>query len=165
MWHGRGFLALHRLEFPHKFDGIIPPLRGMQESKQMTRRNCIWLALALGACRQRTPLPSLLPETVANVWRRTSLRELSVSDAPDPVPRSSIRRLEIAGYEGPGKLEARVYEMSSQGVAFDLVQRWRPSADTVFFNQGEFLVVVKWEQADRQALRDFVRELESRLPK
>jgi hypothetical protein len=129
----------------------------------MTRRTWMWLALALSACRQRSTPLDLLPETVTNVWRRGSLLEPPVSEAPDPVPRTSVKRLQTAVYEGPGKLEARVYELTSSAVGLDMVQRWRPSADTVFFNQGDFLVVVKWQQADRQALHDFVSELEKRL--
>src|ERR1035438_4701839 len=49
------------------------------------------------------------------------------------VPRTSVERLEVASYEGPGKLEARVYALTSPEVGVDLAQRWRPSADTVFF--------------------------------
>jgi len=136
----------------------------MQELKLMSRRNWMWLALLLGACRANAPLPpDLFPEMVANVWRRTALEDLPVSEAPDPVPRTSVERLRTAAYEGPGKLEARVYELSSPGVGLDLVQRWRPSADTVFFYQGRYFVVVKWQQADRRALHEFVRELEKRL--
>jgi hypothetical protein len=137
----------------------------MQELKLMSRRNWMWLALAIGACRRNAPLPAgFFPETVAHVWRRTAARNLPVSEAPDPVPRTSVERLQTATYEGPGKLEARVYELSSPGVGLDLAQRWRPSADTVFFYRGRYFVVVKWQQADRKALQEFVRELEKRLP-
>ena len=137
----------------------------MQELKLMSRRNWMWLALALGACRRIAPLPAdFFPETVANVWRRAAVRNPPVSEAPDPVPRTSVERLQVAAYEGPGKLEARVYELSSPGVGLDLAQRWRPSADTVFFNRGRYFVVVKWQAEDRKALQEFVRELEKRLP-
>ena len=136
----------------------------MQELKLMPRRNWMWLALALTACGRKAPLPAdLLPETVANIWRRAAVRNLAVSEAPDPVPRLSVERLQVASYEGPGKLEARVYELSSPGVGLDLAQRWRPSADTVFFYRGQYFVVVMWQQADRKALQEFVRELEKRL--
>ena len=136
----------------------------MQELKLMSPRNWMWLALALGACGRNAPLPAdFFPETVANVWHRTATRNLPVSDAPDPVPRTSVERLQVAAYEGPGRLEARIYELSSPGVGLDLMQRWRPSADTVFFYRGRYFVVVKWQQADRKALEEFVRELEKRL--
>ena len=37
------------------------------------------------------------------------------------------------------------------GCGLDLVQHWRPSADTVFFNPGRYFVVIKWQQAERKA--------------
>jgi hypothetical protein len=45
----------------------------------------------------------------------------------------------------------------------DLAQRWRPSADTVFFSRGAYFVVVKWQAADRSALQAFVRNVEKTL--
>jgi hypothetical protein len=48
-------------------------------------------------------------------------------------------------------------------VGLELSQRWRPSADTVFFSRGRFFVVVKWQAAQRQALESFIRELQGRL--
>ena len=131
----------------------------------MQRRDFAWLALAVSACRRSTAPVEVFPETVAGVWHRTSLRDAPVSDAPDPVPRTSVVRLRTAGYQGPGKLAARAYELTSPGVGLDLVQRWRPSADTIFFYRGRYFIVVKWEQAERQALEQFVRELEGRLAK
>ena len=102
---------------------------------------------------------------MAGVWKRTALVNPPASSTPDPVPRTAVNRLQTATYAGPGKLEARAYELDSPAVALDLVQRWRPSADTVFFYRGRFFVVVKWDQADRKALEAFVRELEARLGK
>jgi hypothetical protein len=129
----------------------------------MLRRSWLWLVLALNGCRSQAPLPDLFPANVAGVWRRTALANPPVSSTPDPVPRSAVNRLQTATYEGPGKLEARVYELDSPAVALDLVQRWRPSADTVFFYRGRYFVVVKWDQAERKSLEAFVRELEARL--
>jgi hypothetical protein len=127
------------------------------------RCGLLLLALLVGACGRPAPL-NLFPETVAGVWKRTSIRESTAPDPPDPVPRTSVQRVETASYEGAGKLEARAYELTSSEVALDLVQRWRPSSDTVFFYCGPFFVVVKWEQAERKPLRDFIRETEARLP-
>ena len=93
------------------------------------------------------------------------MHQTPVSESPDPVPRSAVSQLEIAAYDGPGKLEARVYELTSPDVGATLMQRWRPSADTVFFAQGRFFAVVKWQQADRAALQEFVRELEAEMKK
>lgn len=160
----RLFLAFPFAGLNFAITAMVSSHEGMQELKLMSRRNWMWLALAIGACGRNVPLPAdLLPATVANVWHRAAARNLAVSEAPDPVPRTSVERLQVAAYEGPGKLEARVYELSSPDVGLDLAQRWRPSADTVFFYRGRYFVVVKWQQADRKALQEFVRELEKRL--
>jgi hypothetical protein len=121
------------------------------------------LAAVFAACGRVEPMPDLFPELAAGEWHRTSLHDLPAGESPDPVPRTSIDRIQTATYQGPGKLEARVYQLTSPAVGLDVVQRWHPSADTVFFNQGRYFVVVKWQEAERNALRAFVRELESRL--
>ena len=133
----------------------------------MKRRNWLMAAagwLAASGCRKPAALPrNVFPETVAGGWRRTERRELGASEAPDPVPRNEIERLVSASYEGPGKLEARVYVLDSEMVGVELSQRWKPSADTVFFARGPYFVVVKWQSAERKALEEFVREVENSL--
>ena len=145
---------------------VAPRFRAACQNRDwMTRRNWFWVAALLSACSRSAPPPDLFPPTVATVWRRTALRSLQPSEAPDPVPRTVINWLQSASYEGPGKLEARTYGVVSPGVALELVQRWRPSADTVFFYRDRFFVVIKWQDADRKALQAFVRELQMRLGK
>ena len=131
----------------------------------MARCNWLWLVLLFTECHRAEPLPDLFVGTVAGVWHRTALERPPVSDAPDPVPRSAVEQFETATYEGPGKLQVRVYALDSAAVALELVQRWRPSADTVFFNRGRYFVVLKWQDADRKALEAFVAEMEKRLGK
>jgi hypothetical protein len=120
-------------------------------------------ALLFTACHRAAIVPDLLPETVAGVWHRTAFDHPSVSDAPDPVPRSAVDQFQSATYEGPGKIDGRVYVLDSPNVALELAQRWRPSADTVFFYSGQYFVVLKWQDADRKALQAFVAELQKRL--
>ena len=128
----------------------------------MTRRSWLCLAVALAACGKKTEFPqNLFPETMSGGWRRTATGD--EIDPRDPVPRSAVEQTRTAAYAGPGQVEARVYQLSSAAVGLDLAQRWRPSADTVFFNQGVYFVVVKWQSAERAALQEFVRELEAKL--
>lgn len=130
----------------------------------MTRRKYIWAApaLALGACGTTSKLPAdLFPETADGGWRRTWVGD--VPDSRDPVPRGAVNASRAATYQGSGTLDVRAYQLSSPAVGLDLAQRWRPSADTVFFNQGVYFVVVKWQAADRQALKAFVRQMEAKL--
>lgn len=147
---------------------VSPRFRGHAKIEEVHRVMFTGTMLALIAvlvsCRPPAPLPGeLFPKEADGGWTRTSFQQPPVSDAPDPVPRTSVERFALATYKGPGKLEARVYQLSSPAVGVELAQRWRPSADTVFFYRGRFFVVVKWESADRKALEKFVRELERRL--
>jgi hypothetical protein len=128
----------------------------------MTRRACLLLTGALGACGRREATVQVLPDALAG-WKRTSWREVAVSDAPDPVPRNSVVRVQAADYTGPGKLEARAYELTGSAAGLDIAQGWRPSADTVFFWAQKWFVVIKWEEADRKALQRFTSALEMRL--
>ena len=124
----------------------------------------VWTIIALSGCGSPAALPpDLFPATAAGVWHRTATWELTESQAPDPVPRNEIERIAAASYDGPGRIEARVYALHTPEVGVTLAQRWRPSSDTVFFNSGRCFVVLKWQAADRKALQEFVRGLEGRL--
>lgn len=117
------------------------------------------LALVSTACSQPPRnAESLLPASVDGVWQRKSLRDI-------PPPKPAILRAFEADYEGAGKMTVTLYEARVSGTAFEMMQRWRPSPDTVFFDKGRYFVLVKWEQADRQALRGFVRALQKELEK
>jgi hypothetical protein len=131
----------------------------------MTRRRWIaFSATALAACGEKSTLPpDLFPQTVNGVWNRTELRDLPVDESPDPVPRNSVEQIRVASYKGPGDLDARVYLLDSAEVGATLGTRWRPSADTVFFNHGRYFVVIKWQSPDRKALQEFVAELQKKL--
>jgi hypothetical protein len=90
------------------------------------------------------------------VWQRKSLRDI----AP---PKPSVVRAFEAGYEGAGKLTVDLYEAKVSGTAFEMTQHWRAAPNTVVFDKGRCFVVVQWVQADRKALRAFVRALQKGL--
>ena|SRR5579862_1368553 len=122
----------------------------------MIRRNWIFAALASSACSHPPASgESLLPRQVG-AWTRTSLHDV----AP---PQANVLRGFEAVYSGAGELTVDLYDTKASGVAFEMTQHWRPSADTVFFDKGTYFAVVKWEQADRAALREFVRALQKEL--
>ena len=123
------------------------------------------LVIALAAChRAQAPEPDVFPAT-SGAWHRTALREMRAAEAPDPVPQASIERIRAASYEGPGKIDARAYQLRSPAVALDVAQRWRAAPDTVFFASDRFFVVVRWESAERKALHEFVSALEGAVEK
>jgi hypothetical protein len=107
-------------------------------------------------------MPDVLAEVVG-AWHRTSVSELPASLARDAVPPADVVRIRTASYEGPGKLDARVYQLTSPGVALDVAQRWKPAPGTVFFYQDRFIVLVQWQTADRKALHEFVATLEKKF--
>lgn len=140
------------------------PLRLDGEILAMTRRNWLLASALLSACSRdsRTAQP-VFPETVADVWRLKEKRELSVSSAPETVPRASVRGVREGVYAGPGTVSATVVELASSAAALDAVQRWKPAADTVVFYKDNYFVVVRWRNADRKALTAFVRAMEKNL--
>ena len=101
----------------------------------------------------------MLPASVGGVWQRKSLRDIAT-------PRPAILRAFEAGYEGvrkAGKLTVDLYKAKVSGTAFEMTQHWRAAPDTVVFDKGRCFVVMKWEQADRNALTAFVRALQKGL--
>jgi hypothetical protein len=124
----------------------------------------VLLAAVLGACGEKPKLPAdLFPATAAGGWQLAGAHDFAEGESPDPVPRSAIQQERTATYKGPGQLEAHVYLLDAEQTGQVLAQRWRPSADTVFFNRGRYFVVIRWQQGDRRALQSFVAEFEKRL--
>jgi hypothetical protein len=120
---------------------------------------------ALGGCGKKADLPpDLFPQSAGAGWTLVETRDLAASEGPDPVPRNSVERIRTAIYKSDGaEIQARVYLLSSEDVGAALGARWRPSADTVFFNHGPYFVVIKWQAAQRAAIQQFVADLQKRL--
>jgi hypothetical protein len=120
--------------------------------------------LALVSCRRdAAPMPDVFTETIG-AWHRTSVGELPALAASGAVSPAVVERILTATYEGAGKLDARVYQLTSPAAALDVVQRWTPAPGTVFFYSGRFFVRIEWHTADRKALQEFVGILEKRFP-
>jgi hypothetical protein len=130
---------------------------------KMSRRVALLLFVLVCGCRSEMPASSGLDEPIAG-WRRTLLTDLAPPSALDPVPAKAIRHAWRGSYAGSGGLDVRVYEVARPALALDLVQRLRPPADTEYFYFDHvYFVAIQWRNADRQAIRGFVRELENRL--
>ena len=127
----------------------------------------LWTILAaavLAACGAKPELPAdLFAASADGGWQLVEAHDIGDGEAPDPVPRSAIVRERTASYKGQGELEAHVYLLDAESTAQTLGQRWRPSADTVFFDSGRYFVVVRWKDADRRNLQSFLAQLQKRL--
>jgi hypothetical protein len=125
-------------------------------------RKAVTLLLAvLVGCARPQPIPDAFPETLG-AWHRTGpVRE--ISGRPDEIPGRTVEAARGATYEGPGKLDVRVYALPSPAVALDVAQRWTPRPDTVFFYSDRFFVVVQWQTTEKKALQEFLSALEKRF--
>jgi outer membrane biogenesis lipoprotein LolB len=106
------------------------------------------MALLLAGCRSANKQP-VLPETAPGGWH---LRETKQEQSKT-----------IGVYEGQGSVRVEVDDTGSQAVAFERAQRTRQRADMVFFDKGVYFVTITWEKADREAVRQLIRDLENRL--
>jgi hypothetical protein len=130
---------------------VVPDSCGLCKNDGMSggilRRTLFPLPLILSACaRRKAPA---LPETAAGGWRLQETKR----------EHSRI----MGTYQGPGTVRVEIEDTGSSGTALDRAQRTRAQPDTVFFYKGDYFVTVKWEQADRDALKLLVRDLEKRL--
>ena len=116
---------------------------------------------ALCGCARQAPVPDVFPETLGG-WHRVEQHEVPAGQAPDAV-HGKIERILAASYEGPGKLEARVYVLPTPAEALDAAQKWPARADTVYFYRDRFFVVVAWQTAERKSLQPFVSALQGRF--
>jgi hypothetical protein len=107
-------------------------------------------------------MPDAFPETLGGWHRVGPVRE--IRERADEIPVRTVEATRAASYEGPGKLDARVYALATPAVALDVAQRWTPRPDTVFFYSDRFFVVVQWQTTDKKSLQAFLSALEKRFP-
>lgn len=121
--------------------------------------------LAMAGCARPTPMPDAFPDDLA-AWHRVGpVRDLPPAESPDSLPGARIEQIRAASYAGQGKLDARVYALSSPAVSLDAVQRWTPRPDTVTFHADRFFVVVHWHVTGKRELQAFLSALEKRFSK
>ena len=116
-------------------------------------------ALLLTACGGTSGIA--FPEN-AGPWKLKQSKEIV---APDTIRRLGAKRAQAAEYEGPGRLTAELYEMTSSAGALEVEQTWRPSADTVAFHRENYFIVIHWQEADRAAVSTFVKRMEQQMGK
>src|SRR5271169_4782427 len=108
----------------------------------MSRRWYLLLSIALGSCGSASR-PVVLPQTLANVWTLHSSRVELAASAPEMIRAIGTRGWTAALYGGPGKIDLAIYELTSAPGGLEMVQKWRPQANTVVFYTDRYFVVVK----------------------
>jgi hypothetical protein len=130
----------------------------------MQRRPWIAAALLLAACAQKTQ-PPVFPPTVAGTWQLKASRSFPAAVAPELIRKIGTRGWWSATYEGPGSATVELYELTSSAGGLQMVQEWRPVADTVVWYTPRYFVAVKWRNSDRNAVSAFVRAIEQQYAK
>ena len=128
----------------------------------------VFLSLLLGAALSvlsgcgESSLPGKpeLPQSVSPGWSRTSFEHVP---APAGLPAGTKTDCWKAAYSGKGAAEVWTCGFSSNGGAFDAVQRTRAEADTVKFQQGKYLMIVKWTGGSKEEVTALVRAVQKSL--
>ena len=120
------------------------------------------LLATLLSCGSPTPAAFQFPSP-AGPWKLKEARDLPAANAPEEARRLGLKRGQVAEYEGHGRLEAEVYELTSDAAALEMEQTWRPAADTVAFHRAGYFAVIRWQNAARADVSAFVLELEKRV--
>lgn len=131
---------------------------------RMNRLALFVVLVAVTGCGrpERTP-DEILPVSPGEGWTRGEVRLMTPAEAPGIVRQLGLRRLMEAPYAGPGDVQATVYEMRSEVVAFELNQKWRAAGNTVHFQQGRYFAVAESANAGRPRLFAFAKLLEKHL--
>ena len=114
------------------------------------------------SCGNPKPAAFAFPSS-AGPWKLKEVKDLPPAGAPEQARRLGLKRAQVAEYEGSGRLEAEVYELTSDAAALEMEQTWRPAADTVAFHQADYFAVIRWQNASRGDVSAFVLEMEKRV--
>jgi len=114
----------------------------------------------LTGCRPGPAAKPELPESVSPGWRLASYVD---SPVPPGVPVVSPPQCWKARYEGAGTAEIWVCGYRVSGGAFDAAQRTPAAAQAVKFQEGNYLVLVKWNGVPKTNLTALIRAIQKTL--
>lgn len=117
--------------------------------------------ILLSACGTSGTQAPELPQSISPGWTRLSYARAA---APSAVPASGAPECWRADYRGVAAAQTAaqvwVCRFKASGSAFDAVQRARAEAQTVKFQEGNYLVLVKWNDAPKASLAALVRAVQ-----
>jgi hypothetical protein len=116
--------------------------------------------LLIAACVSGPPPKPDIPESVSPGWKLSSLNK---SALPSGVPPNAAAECWKADYAGPGSAETWICWYKARADAFDAAQRARAEAQTVKFQEGQYLVMVKWNNVPKASLAALVRAIQKTL--
>lgn len=120
----------------------------------------LFVSLLLGACASSPQPKPDIPDSISPGWKLSSLNK---SALPSGVPSDGSPECWKADYAGPGAAEAWICWYKVKANAFEAVQRARAEAQTVKFQEGQYLVLVKWNNVPKASLTALVRAIQKAL--
>jgi hypothetical protein len=115
--------------------------------------------ISISCAGQRNPLKEILPVQVQRTWTLEEARTLPNEEAPAAIRAQGLKRSLIAVYRGNGRIRVRVFEMSGETTAFEMIQKWRQT-DGLAFYRGRYFVVGESGDVDRTTLSGFLQALQ-----
>ena len=113
-----------------------------------------------GGCSGGRPAKPEIPASVSPGWKLSSFERAAI---PAEIPASDSPDCWKAEYEGAGSATVWVCGYKARASAFDAVQRARAEAQTVKFQEGAWLVLVKWNNAPKTSLTALIRAIQKAL--
>jgi hypothetical protein len=119
------------------------------------------LSAALTGCGAGASAKPDLPSSVSPGWKLASYAQ---SPAPEGIPGTATPpQCWKAQYTGQGTADVWLCGYKVSGSAFDAVQRTRAEAQTVKFQEGNYLVLVKWNAVPKTNLTALIRTIQKTL--
>ena len=109
--------------------------------------------LFLAACTSGPHGKPDIPESVSPGWKLSSYQNL-----PGEAPQCWD-----AQYSGPGNADVKLCWYKDSTGAFDAVQRTAAEAQAVKFQEGQYFVLVKWNNVAKADLTALIRALQKAL--
>lgn len=141
---------------------FIAPGNCYNHASSMRFLRCISAMFLLSACTRSVAAP-VFPVNVSGAWRLKGFQSFPSGAAPELVRKIGTRGWWQGAYEGPGSATVDLYELTAPAGGLEMVQTWRPAADTVVWYTPRYFVVVRWQSADRAAVGALVRVLEKQF--
>ena len=116
--------------------------------------------LLAGSCGSGRPGKPEIPASVSPGWMLSSFDRAA---APEAIPAGGSPECWNGEYAGQGVAEVWVCGYKGSAGAFDAVQRARAEAQTVKFQEGSWLVLVKWNNVPKTSLTALIRAIQSAL--
>lgn len=101
-----------------------------------------------------------LPASAAPAW---TLKSYESSAPPQGLPAGTAPQCWKAEYAGSGSAEVWTCGFRASGSAFDAEQRTRAEANTVKFQDGNFLVIARWTAGSRADVTSLIRTIQKSM--